>query len=77
VSAKQDMGALYQLTKRLWGILQTFQSKTSKGHQLAKEEDILKCWREHFEKILSRNDQESEVNNRKHITIHRRTIYAE
>ena len=63
-AAKQDMKTLYQLTKRLSGKFQTsnLPVKDEQGNQLSKQEDILKRWKDHFEKVLNINDPECEAN---------------
>ena len=58
------METLYKLTKSLTKT--GFQStdmpvKDQQGNMISKDEDKLRCWKEHFERVLNRNDPETEA----------------
>jgi hypothetical protein len=63
-ASKQDLRTLYRITKTLKGGFQTtdLPVKNQQGKLCAREEDTLKCWKDHFEKILNRSDPETEAN---------------
>ena len=63
-ASKQDMGTLYKLTKSLTKT--GFQStdmpvKDQRGNRISNVEDKLRCWKEHFERVLNRVDPETEA----------------
>ena len=63
-ASKQDMGSLYKLTKSL--TKPGFQStdmpvRDQQGIMILKVEDKLRCWKEHFERVLKRDDPETEA----------------
>ena len=63
-ASKQDMGSLYKLTKSL--TKSGFQStdmpvRDQQGNMILKVEDKLRCWKEHFERVLNREDPETEA----------------
>jgi len=62
-ASKQDMGTLYRLTKKLTGNFQTtdLPIQDQQGNIISKEEDILQCWKEHFQRVLNRDDPETEA----------------
>ena len=58
------MGALYKLTKLLTKT--GFQSaympvQDQQGDMISKDEDKLRCWKEHFESVLNGDDPETEA----------------
>ena len=63
-ASKQDMRTLYKLTKSLTKT--SFQTtdmpvKDQQGNVISKDEDKLRCWKEHFERVLNRDDPETEA----------------
>jgi len=63
-ASKQDMGTLYKLTKSLTkaGVQSTdMRVKDQQGNMISKDEDKLRCWKEHFERVLNRDDPETEA----------------
>ena len=63
-ASKQDMGALYKLTKSLTmtGFQSTYMPvKDQQGNMISKDEDKLRCWKELFESVLNRDDPETEA----------------
>ena len=63
-ASKQDMGTLYKLTKSLTkpGFQTTdMPVKDQQGNVISKDEDKLRCWKEHFERVLNRDDPETEA----------------
>ena len=59
-TSKQDMHTLYRLTKTLARKTQ-ITIKDHQGNLLSKEDDILKCWKTHFERVFNTDDPESEA----------------
>jgi len=57
-ASKQDMRTLYRLTKTLAGKSRPSAApiKEQQGDFISKEGDFLKCWKEHFERVLNRDD---------------------
>ena len=57
------MGELYKITKTLTGGFKSTDMpvKDQNGKILSKEEDKLKCWKEHFQRVLNRDDPETEA----------------
>ena len=57
-ASKQDIWTLYRITKTLTKGFQSIDIpvKDQQGNTIFKEEDILRCWNEHFEKVLNRDD---------------------
>ena len=58
------MRTLYKLTKSLTKT--SFQTtdmpvKDQQGNVISKDEDKLRCWKEHFERVLNRDDPETEA----------------
>ena len=63
-ASKQDMGTLYKLTRTL---TRGFQStdippRDQEGKVATSEEDNLRCWKEHFQRVLNAEDPEAEAN---------------
>ena len=63
-ASKQDMGSLYKLPRSLTKT--GFQStdmpvRDQQGNMVLKVEDKLRCWKEHFERVLNRDDPETEA----------------
>ena len=63
-AAKQDMGTLYKLTKTLTNGFQStdIPTRDQTGKVLTKEDDKLRCWKEHFQRVLNGDDPETEAN---------------
>lgn len=63
-ASKQDMGKLYKITKLLSNRFQASYTpvKDQNGNIVTKDEDNLKCWKEHFQKVLNRDGPVMEVN---------------
>ena len=63
-ASKQDMGTLYKLTKSLTqtGFETTDMAvKDQQGIVISKDEDKPRCWKKHFERVLNRDDPETEA----------------
>ena len=62
-ASKQDMQTLYQLTKTLAGKIQSNDQpiKDQQGNVISKEEEVLKRWKDHFEKVFNMDEPEANI----------------
>ena len=62
-AARQDMGTLYRITKTLTGGFTSTDTpvRNQQGDIISSEEGKLKCWKDHFERVLNREDPTTEA----------------
>ena len=62
-AAQQDMGTLYRISKIMTGGYTSTDTpvRNQQGEVISSDEAKLKCWKDHFEKVLNREDPTTEA----------------